>query len=88
MNKLDKINKKHGHENKKINWFPILDSGNKIWRKKIHIQNKIKYDEEWNIREWSKHLDYFMDICNKEQDDDSVDNLLKFVGQKPELNEV
>ena len=28
-----------------------------------------------------------MNIYNKEQNDDNVDNLLKFVGQKPEQNE-
>ena len=28
-----------------------------------------------------------MHVYNKEQNDDSVDNLLKFVGQKPEENE-
>ena len=27
-----------------------------------------------------------MDICKKEQDDDSVGNLLKFVRQRPEQN--
>ena len=28
-----------------------------------------------------------LNICNKEQNDESVDSLLKFVGQKPEKNE-
>ena len=50
-------------------------------------QNKIKNDEERNVREWNKHLDYLMNIHNKGQNDDNVDNLLKFVGQKPEQNE-
>ena len=54
---------------------------------KLQNQNKIKNDEERNVREWNKHLDYLMNIYNKEQNDDNVDNLLKFVGQKPERNE-
>ena len=54
---------------------------------KLQNQNKIKNDEERNVREWNKHLDYLMNIYNKEQNDDNVDNLLKFVGQKPEQNE-
>ena len=29
---------------------------------KLQNQNKIKNDEERNIREWSKHLDCLMDI--------------------------
>ena len=54
---------------------------------KLQNQNKRKNDEERNVREWNKHLDYLMNIYNQEQNDDSVDNLLKFVGQKPEENE-
>ena len=54
---------------------------------KLQNQNKIKNDEERNVREWNKHLDYLMNIHNKEQNDDSVDNLLKIVGQKLEQNE-
>ena len=50
-------------------------------------QNKIKNDKERNVREWNKHLDYLMNIYHKEQNDENVDNLLKFVGQKPEQNE-
>ena len=50
-------------------------------------QNKIKNDKERNVREWNKHLDYLMNIHNKEQNDDSVDNLLEIVGQKLEQNE-
>ena len=42
---------------------------------KLQNQNKIKNDEERNVREWNKHLDYLMNICNKEQNDDNVDNL-------------
>ena len=33
---------------------------------KLQNQRKIKIDEERNIREWSKHLDYLMNIYNKE----------------------
>ena len=47
----------------------------------------MKNDEERNVRESNKHLDYLMNIYNKEQIDDNVDNLLKSVGQKPEQNE-
>ena len=54
---------------------------------KLQNQNKIKNDEERNVREWNKHLDYLMNIYNKEQYDENVDNLLKFVDQKPEQNE-
>ena len=50
---------------------------------KLQNQNKIKNDEERDVREWNKHFDYLRNIYNKEQNDDSVDNLLKFVGQKP-----
>ena len=51
---------------------------------KLQNQNKIKNDEERDVREWNKHFDYLRNIYNKERNDDSVDNLLKFVGQKPE----
>ena len=54
---------------------------------KLQNQNRRKNGEERNVREWNKHLDYLMNIYNKEQNDDSVDNLLKIVGQKPEENE-
>ena len=54
---------------------------------KLQDQNKRKNDEERNVREWNKHLDYLMNIYNKEQNDDSVDNLLKLAGPKPEENE-
>ena len=54
---------------------------------KLQNQNKIKNDEERNVREWNKHLDYLMNIYLKEQNDENVDNLLKFVGQKSEQNE-
>ena len=50
---------------------------------KLQNQNKIKNDEERDVREWNKHFDYLRNIYNKEQNDYSVDNLLKFVGQKP-----
>ena len=50
---------------------------------KLQNRNKIKNDEERNVREWNKHLDFLMNIYNKEQNDDNVDNLLKRVGQKP-----
>ena len=50
---------------------------------KLQNQNKIKNDEERDVREWNKHFDYLRNIYNKEQNDDSADNLLKFVGQKP-----
>ena len=32
----------------------------------------------------SKHLGNFMDACNKKQDNDSMDDLFKFFGQKAE----
>ena len=54
---------------------------------KLQNQNKRNNDEEKNVREWNKHLYSLMNIYNKEQNDDSVDNLLKTVGQKPEENE-
>ena len=54
---------------------------------KLQNQNKRKNDEERNVRAWNKHLDYLMNIYNEEQNDDSMGNLLKFVGQKPEENE-
>ena len=54
---------------------------------KLQNQNKMKNGEGRNVREWNKHLDYLMNIYNKEQIDDNVDNLLKSVGQKPEQNE-
>ena len=54
---------------------------------KLQNQNKVKNDKERNVREWNKHLDYLMNIYNKEQNDDSVNNSLKFDGQKPEKNE-
>ena len=41
---------------------------------KLQNQNKINNDEETNVREWTKQLDYFMYIYN-------VDNLLKFAGK-------
>ena len=47
---------------------------------KLQNQNKIKNDEERNVTKWNKHLDYLINIHNKEQNDDSVDNLLKIVG--------
>ena len=51
---------------------------------RLQNQNKRKNVEERNVREWNKHLDYLMNIYNKEQNDDSVNNSLKFDGQKPE----
>ena len=57
-------------------------------RKRLHYQ--IYRAQELmtkKVREWNKHLDYLMNIYNQEQNDDSVDNLLKFVDQKPEENE-
>ena len=54
---------------------------------KLQNQNKRNNDEENNVREWNKHLYSLMNIYNKEQNNDSVDNLLKTIGQKPEQNE-
>ena len=54
---------------------------------KIQNQNKIKNAKEQNVREWSKYFDYLMDIYNKGQDDDTVDNLLKFDRQRPDQDE-
>ena len=34
---------------------------------KLQNQNKVKNDKERNVREWNKHLDYLMNIYNKEQ---------------------
>ena len=50
-------------------------------------RDKRKNGEERNVREWNKHPDYLMNIYNQGQNDDSLDSLLKFVGQKPEENE-
>ena len=66
------------------------------WTKEIeNMDTKIKdlidsldlTQETRNVREWNKHLDYLMNIYNQEHNDDSVDHLLKFVGQKPEEKE-
>ena len=54
---------------------------------KLQNQSKRKNDEERNARKWNKHLDYLMNIYNKDENDVSVGNLLKFVGRKPEENE-
>ena len=57
-------------------------------RKRLHYQ--IYRAQELmtkKVREWNKHLDYLMNIYHKEQNDENVDNLLKFVGQKCEQNE-
>ena len=54
---------------------------------KLQNQNQRKNGEERNVRELNKHLDQLMNIYHKEQNDDSVDNLLKFVAQKPGENE-
>ena len=54
---------------------------------KLQNQNQRKNGEGRNVREWNKHLDQLMNIYHKEQNDDSVDNLLKFVGQEPGENE-
>ena len=54
---------------------------------KLQNQNKRKNNEERNVRKWNKHLDYLMNIYNKDENDASVGNLLKFVGRKPEENE-
>ena len=54
---------------------------------KLQNQNKIKNGEEKNVREQNKHLDYLMNMYHKEQNDENVDNLLNFVGQKYEQNE-
>ena len=85
-NKLDKGNRKHGHKNRRL--IDSLDlteeTRNEI---KLQNQNKRKNDEERNVREWNKHLDYLMNLYKQEQNDNSLDNLLKFVGQKHEENE-
>ena len=62
----------------------IQETRNEI---KLQNQNKIKNDEERNVTEWNKQLDFLMNIYNKEQNDDNVDNFLKSVGQKAEQNE-
>ena len=54
---------------------------------KLQNQKKIKNDEKRNVREWNKRLDYLMNIYHKKQNDQNVDNLLKFVVQKPEQND-
>ena len=51
----------------------------------MKLNFKIRAKEK-NIREWNKHLDYLMNVYNQEQNDDRVDNLLKFVDQKPDEN--
>ena len=52
------------------------ETRNKI---KLQNQNKRKNDEERNVREFKKHLDYLMNIYHKEQNDDSVDNYEKLL---------
>ena len=52
------------------------ETRNKI---KLQNQNKRKNDEERNVRELKKHLDYLMNIYHKEQNDDSVDNYEKLL---------
>ena len=40
-----------------------LDLTQEIWNEiKLRNQNKIKTDEERNVWEWKKHLDYLMNI--------------------------
>ena len=51
----------------------------------MKLNFKIRAKEK-NIREWNKHLDYLMNVYNQEQNDDKVDNLLKFVVQKSDEN--
>ena len=67
-----------------IDSLDLTEETNEI---KLQYQNNRKNDEERNVREWNKHLDYLMNIYNQEHNDDSVDNLLKFVVQKPEEKE-
>ena len=43
----------------------------------LQNQNKIKNDEERNVREWNKHLDYLMNIYNKKQNDDKRGQFIK-----------
>ena len=52
------------------------ETRNKI---KLQNQNKRKNDEERNVREFKKHLDYLMNIYHKEQNEDSVDNYEKLL---------
>ena len=85
-NKMDKRNRKMDTKRKDlIDSLELTQETKKEIR--LQNQNKIKNDEERNVREWNKHPDYLMNIYNKEQNDGNVDNLLKFVGQKPEQNE-
>ena len=43
-----------------------LDLTQEIWNEiKLRNQNKIKTDEERNVWEWKKHLDYLMNIYNQ-----------------------
>lgn len=63
-----------------------LTQETKKWNKTSKSEQN-KNEEERNVGEWSKYLDYLMDIYNKKQLHGSVDNLLKFVGQRPEQNE-
>ena len=49
---------------------------------KLQNQNKIKNDEEINVREQNKHLDYLMHIYSKEQHHGSMDNFVKICWSK------
>ena len=82
-NQLNNRNRNHRHENK--DFFDSLDLTQETKNeRKLQNQNIIKNHREKNFGEWSKHLDYLMAADNNEQDDDGVDNLLKFVKQRSE----
>ena len=45
----------------------------------LDLTEETRNDEERNVREFKKHLDYLMNIYHKEQNDDSVDNYEKLL---------
>ena len=46
----------------------------------VRMQN----DEQNNVRRWREHLHTLVETYNREQDDESVNNLLKVVGDYPQ----
>ena len=76
LRKTNKLDKKIENMDTKIK--DLIDSLDltEETRNKIKLQNsnKRKNDEERNVREIKKHLDYLKNIYHKEKNDDSVDN--------------
>ena len=82
--KANQLNRNRNHEHENKDFFDSLDLTQETKNeRKLQNQNIINHKEK-NFGEWSKHLDYLMAADNNEQDDDDVDNLLKFVKQRSE----